>query len=181
MTQDKTIEARHLGQAASCKQEESRFGRWVKASYATAQYERFMPVTIQGLGKLDQDLVIQDRLLIAGLGPFALDGDPMELSRHLTLSYLWVLGAYEVLRAINQQCKESHGASPAVLHVLRQFERLRMPLAKFEPAYRHRNTDSKIAYPALNSEYGIAWEVAPDVFIPRGALSDELLALLETM
>ena len=160
--------------------DEPRFDRWVRASFATAQYEKFMPVTVQGLGRLDHDLFGQDKLVLAGAGPFAPDGDLGALSYHITLSYLWVLGAYEVLRAINQRSKESGHSDQEVLQVLRQYERLRMPLAKFEPANRHKHTDSKIAYPALNPEHGVAWEVAANVFISRGALSGELLALLES-
>lgn len=159
--------------------DEPRFHRWVRASFVTAQYEKFMPVTVQGLGRLDQDLFEQDKLVLAGGGAFAPEGDLGALSYHVTLSYLWVLGAYEVLRAINQRGMESGHADQEVLKVLRQFERLRMPLAKFEAARRHRPTDSKIAYPALNSDHGVAWEVAENVFISRGVLSGEFLALLE--
>lgn len=159
--------------------DEPRFHRWVRASFATALYEEFMPVKVQGLGRLDQDLFEQDKLILAGAGAYAPERDLGALSYHITLSYLWVLGAYEVLRAINQRCIESGRSDQEVLQVLRQFERLRMPLAKFEAANRHRDTDSKIAYPALNSEHGVAWEVAENVFISRGVLSGALLALLE--
>jgi len=160
--------------------DEPRFHRWVRASFVTAQYEEFMPVTVQGLGRLDQDLFEQDELILAGGGAFAPEGDLGALSYHITLSYLWVLGAYEILRVINQRDMQSGHSDQEVLKVLRNFERLRMPLAKFEAARRHRHTDSKIAYPVLNSEHGVAWELADSVFISRGVLSGEFLALLES-
>jgi hypothetical protein len=68
----------------------------------------------------------------------------------------------------------------ALTTLLRKFERLRMPLAKFEAAGRHKKTDLKIAYPALNSQHGIAWQVSENTFISRGELADEFLALLES-
>ena len=54
-----------------------------------------------------------------------------------------------------------------------------MPLAKFEPAERHQKTDFHIAYPVLNSDYGVAWQVSEDAFISRGELADQFLHLLE--
>jgi hypothetical protein len=154
----------------------SRFERWVKASFVTARYEHFMPATVQGLGRIDQILYVEDQRLVSE--PLE-SAEPSDLTLHITLSHLWVLGAYEVLRTIHQRCREGGGVDESVRDVLRRFERLRIPLAKFEPAGRHKETDTKIAYPALNAQYGVAWQVAEDVFIPRGELSDEFLMLLE--
>ena len=154
----------------------SRFERWVKASFVTARYEDHIPVTIQGLGRIDQLLYAEDQRLVSQ--PLE-NAEPSALTLHITLSHLWVLGAYEALRTIHQRCREGTGVDEPVRDVLRRFERLRIPLAKFEPSGRHRETDTKIAYPAINAQYGVAWQVANDVFIPRGELSDEFLVLLE--
>jgi hypothetical protein len=56
-------------------------------------------------------------------------------------------------------------------------ERLRIPLAKMESARKHP-TDNPIAYPAISREFGIAWQIAADVFISRRELSDKLLRLV---
>ena len=140
----------------------------------------YMLVTIQGLGRLDHDLHASDRELLSSTGAFHPDGDVGALSYHITLSYLWVLGAYEVIRAMNQRRREANEDDQGLVALLRKYERVRMPLAKFEPAGRHENTDSKIAYPVLNSEHGVGWQVAPDVFITRGELSDAFLSWLES-
>lgn len=60
-----------------------------------------------------------------------------------------------------------------------EIERLRIPLAKFEPARRFA-TDSPIAYPALmGRDLGVAWHLGPDTFVSRRELSDALLSLVE--
>lgn len=155
-----------------------RFHRWVNSSHTAAKYETFMVVSIQGLGRLDHDLYEQDKLISKNPEALSLGGDPGALSYHITLSYLWVLGAYEVIRSMRQRIKDLGVQDEALTTLLRKFERLRMPLAKFEVAHRHKK-DSRIAYPALNSQYGIAWQVSENTFISRGELADELLALLE--
>ena len=101
------------------------------------------------------------------------------LSYHITLSYLWVLGAYEIIRSIRQRNKKAGLNDEKLTSLLRKFERLRMPLAKFEPANRHKRTDSEIAYPALNDLHGITWQISEEVFISRGELANEFLSLLE--
>jgi len=157
-----------------------RFERWISASFATAQYQVFLPVTVQGLGFLDEELFQKDRLITQGIGSGTTPEATLSFNRHLTVSYLWVLGAYEVIRTIKVRCKESKCPDPEVDRVYENFRRLRVPLAKLEAARGYKTTDAPIAYPALNSQYGIAWQIAEDVFIPRGSLSDDLLALLES-
>lgn len=156
-----------------------RLHRWVNASHTAAKYETFMVISIQGLGRLDHDLYEQDKLISENPEALSLGGDLGALSYHITMSYLWVLGAYEVLRSIRQRIKESGSQDEALTTLLRKFERLRMPLAKFEAATRHKETDSRIACPALNSQHGIAWQVSESTFISRGELANEFLALLE--
>ena len=57
-----------------------------------------------------------------------------------------------------------------------RMERLRVPLAKMGAAKRHP-TDNPIAYPAIDLELGIAWQVAKDTLISRHELPDALLEL----
>jgi hypothetical protein len=57
-----------------------------------------------------------------------------------------------------------------------RLERIRVPLAKMEPARRYP-TDERIAYPTINLERGIAWQIAEDTVVTRRELSDALLEL----
>jgi hypothetical protein len=165
-----------------------RYASWVLASHAVGSVEPFMTVALQGLGRLDAQIIDKDRArLIARNGehPSGLLNEPVELSERLTLSYLWVLGAYEVVRALDQRFRESTNVEARVhsdsCELRRKFERVRMPLAKFEAAKRHKDTDSHVAFPALNERHGIAWQVAEGEFIARAELSDLLLAFLERL
>ena len=108
----------------------------------------------------------------------------IKLTDSFFLSYLWVLGGYELIRTISQRCQERREILGEELnqriHKLKgDFERLRIPLAKMEPAWKHTATDSPIAFPAFHKDLGISWRVSEDLYIPRRQLSDSLLSLFE--
>jgi hypothetical protein len=163
----------------------SRLERWVQASFATAAFEQFMVVVVQGLGRLDVSLVEGDQLFLADFERNRNSvAESLKLNERSTLSYLWVLGAYELVRTICQRFKEARGTfseevATSFEKLKREFNRLRVPLAKMEPASAHKSTDSHIAFPALHPTKGVAWQVAPNVFITRQDLADGLLATLE--
>lgn len=167
----------------SPEQSAIRLERWRRASLSTARFNRNMPATLQGLGLLDCELLVRDSQLVTNQTPFQIDENPMYLARHLTLSYLWILGAYEIVRSMAQQMrinsKQEIAEGSTFSMLLRTFERLRIPLAKFEASNRTARTDFPIAYPALDPMTGISWEVASDVYISRTSLSDELLDYLD--
>jgi hypothetical protein len=109
----------------------------------------------------------------------------VEFSGRLTLSYLWVLGAYEIVRTLDQRTREASAGTPSpvaerITATKHLFERVRIPLAKFKAARRNPN-DSPIAYPAVSPVHGIAWLVADNSFISRRQLSDAFLALLSDL
>lgn len=140
-----------------------------------------MVATIQALGFLDEGLMVVDARYVAGEG--YIDGDKgiLAFSAHVTQSYLWVLGTYEIVRIFRANSRLAGVSKDDQLEGLYEiFTRLRIPLAKFEPAGKHRETDSHVAFPALNSVYGVAWQVAEDTYIARGELSDRFLGYLES-
>ncbi|HIF9218059.1 TPA: hypothetical protein ACX6QF_003603 [Photobacterium damselae] len=157
-----------------------RYKRWVDASPVVQEFDDFMMVTLQGLGKLDARLVVEDANFLATGKPSNPFGD---LSDHITQSYLWVLGAYEIVRSLDQRAREDERFYPEYKDNLQRlkhsFERIRIPLAKFEAARRHRDTDSHIAYPGFNYATGVSWRVAENTWVDRRVLSDEMLVLLE--
>lgn len=163
----------------------TRFERWVNASFSTVQFEQFMVIAVQGLGRLDVSLVEDDESFLADFEQNKYSSvESLKFNERLTLSYLWVLGSYELVRSICQRIKESRAGCPDEVansfgELKKEFNRLRIPLAKMEPASAHVNTDSHIAYPMLHTQKGIAWQVAQNVFITRRDLADRLLATLE--
>jgi hypothetical protein len=162
-----------------------RLERWVKVSIGLGRFEPFMMPLIQSLGRLDVQLCIKDAEVARA---FAIRSnninDPDFLADHITLSYLWVLGAYEAVRTLTQRARDiPDEAPPEVFSRLKEtrsrFARLRVPLAKMEPAAAHKETDSHIAYPALSTQHGIAWQLNETLFVSRKELSDLLLHTLE--
>ncbi|HDG1730732.1 TPA: hypothetical protein RSW70_003596 [Vibrio cholerae] len=156
--------------------------RWVDVSFVVRAFDDFMMFTLQGLGKLDARFIVEDASFLAtgqSLNPFG------DLSDHITQSYLWVLGAYEIVRSLDQRARQDDTFFPEQKDNLQslkhKFERIRIPLAKFEAARRHKDTDSHIAYPGFNTATGVSWQVAADKWVDRRTLSDEMLELLEQM
>ena len=162
----------------------NRIERWVRCSYATVRFEQVMCMTIQSLGRIDASLIEGDELFLADFENTTTSlSEVLKLNDRFTLSYLWVLGSYEVVRTICQRIEENRNGIPDEIvakfnSLKKEFNRLRVPLAKMEAASAHKNTDSHFAYPAINTS-GIAWQVSPDVFITRRDLSDQLLETLE--
>lgn len=141
----------------------------------------------QGLGKLDAQLNWQDekylQLAPPERGTFE---SSLELTDRFVLSRLWVLGAYEGIRALSQRLaarpdQVSSRLRERTIRVKQEFARVRMPLAKLEASGSHKNTDLSEALPALDKRYGISWKVAKRVFVPRGKLSERLLRLLQAI
>jgi len=139
---------------------------------------------LQGLGRLDCQLIAEDlRFLQLTQEARATIRESLRLTDHFTISYLWVLGAYELVRTLDQRCDPDvslHGTelTHRVRSLKHRMERLRVPLAKMEPAKRYPG-DSPIAYPGISSQFGVAWQLAANTFVSRRELSDALLQLAE--
>lgn len=165
--------------------EDSRLEQWVKASISTAKFDAFMMPNIQSLGRLDVNLILEDRRLIKNFDKNRNDLEAnVALTDHVTTSYLWVLGAYEAVRTMTQRTHEnkelvSESMRQEFVRVKKAFNRVRVPLAKMEPAGAHKATDSHIAYPGFDFKSGVAWRVSEDTIITRRDLSDQFLDLLE--
>jgi hypothetical protein len=160
-----------------------RFSKWIDASIAASAVEAFMAPVVQGLGRFDCQL-IQEDVRFTSL-PQNQQTSPDEsdlLMNRFTLSYFWVLAAYELVRTLDEYCRTGATSVPVQFHsriatLKRRMERLRIPLAKMQTARRF-STDSPIAYPALSRDFGVAWQVAQETYITRRELSDALLELL---
>jgi hypothetical protein len=142
---------------------------------------------VQGLGKLDAVFSARDAayLQLPQRERESVERS-VELTERFTESYPWVLGAYEIIRTMDQRVRENAGlvndeTSRLIRDAKHKFERVRVPLAKFEAAKRHSDTDSSVAFPALNPQHGIAWCVADNVFVTRRELSECFMALLRAV
>jgi hypothetical protein len=165
---------------------DERNERWLKVSIGLMRFEEHMMPLVQQLGRLDVRLIQADetwpdRFFRAKLSY----EDSTALHEHITLSYLWVLGAYEFIRtlfdrvATDEAEKTPQEVRNILLEAKHLFARVRMPLAKMEAASKFASEDNAIAYPGMKQGTGVAWQLNPNTVVTRQELSDVLLEALE--
>lgn len=159
----------------------NRRNKWITCQDTLERIHKLMVVPYQGIALIDAQLVVEDKNVING-NPTEFKGD---LGPHLTQSYLWVLGAYEIIRTISQYVDsdqdEDLKAYKDEIRVLKhKFERLRVPLAKFEAA-RKTPDGYTYAYPVIDTALGTCWRISSNEVISRRELSDEFLQLMEKL
>jgi hypothetical protein len=157
--------------------DQARYAEWVQLSHRVRKFEPFMVVAVQGLGQLDAKLAAEDAEYLSDCNSDQDDlAQSLDLTERVTRSYLWVLGAYELVRSIDQRCRNDPSLVSAHVVTLisdtkTQFERVRVPLAKYEPARKFSTTDSTVAFPAIDRAKGVAWSVAAGTIISRDELA----------
>ena len=159
--------------------------RWRNASWSLAGIFPPLMQVVQQLGRLD----IQLRQIDNSIDPYALkqqDPPNFDLTMHLTHSYLWVLGAYEIARAVSQYSASnpdlfSESDKPRITGMKRDIARLRIPLAKFEPARKHRKTDYAFPMPGMSKDQGTVWAVSNNTVISRSLLANSFLDVYENI
>lgn len=165
---------------------DGRNERWLKVSIGLGRFEKTMwPLALQ-LGRLDTRLIQADEVWPDRFFESKLSYEESNaLHEHITLSYLWVLGAYEFIRTLcGRICTDDEQKTPAeVRSILREvkarFARVRIPLAKMEAASKYSDVDSSIAYPGMKRGVGVCWQLNRDTIVTRRELSDSLLHALE--
>jgi hypothetical protein len=159
---------------------DDRFQRWINASSAASVVEPFMIPLVQGLGRFDCHLIQEDaRFAALNQEQSSSVRERALLADRVTLSYFWVLAAYELVRTLDQRWRTGATTLPdefgsRVTALKRRVERLRIPL---ETA-RRSPTESTLAYPTISRDFGVAWHIAQDTYITRRELSDQLLGFL---
>jgi hypothetical protein len=158
-----------------------RLQRWLHASDNVNYIESHMTHLIQGLGRLDCNLIDRDEhiaKLVASVTTFT------EIVEHETLSYLWVLGAYELIRTLSETTTKqpklrSRTDANKAQKVRDEFARIRIPLAKLK-SHRKHEADSSIPFPAISQSLGVYWTMNAVDTITRRSLSEKLLNVLES-
>jgi hypothetical protein len=152
-----------------------RSREWVQLSLRIAELEEPLAVLTQQLGRLDADLSTEAPRVMAvhrSQQPTP-EAAGMALMDHSAFAVLWVFGTYELIRTLDQRLR-AMGREDLVAELRESkllLERVRIPLAKVEPARRHEATDAPWPGMAVHRELGVGWRVAPDTLIPRDQLS----------
>jgi hypothetical protein len=165
---------------------DQRAREWENKSLNLIWIDGRLPAVVRALGRLDSFLRREDRKAVE-------DSDCDDIPNfnliedYLTLSQLWIFGAFELLRSLDQKLKTeipntSANACKRTHDLKLRFARIRMPLAKLEPASSVRHTDEvpKGAGVLANAkEKGWFWQLNSTTYIWRRDLANELLSLLD--
>jgi len=165
---------------------DQRAREWENKSLNLIWIDGRLPAVVRALGRLDSFLRREDRKAVE-------DSDCDDIPNlnliedYLTLSQLWIFGAYELLRSLDQKLKTgipntSANACKRTHDLKLRLARIRMPLAKLEPASSFRHTDEvpKGAGVLANAkEKGWFWQLNSTTYIWRHDLANELLSLLD--
>jgi hypothetical protein len=163
----------------------TRQSRWLKASTAALLIKPEIHGIVRMLGKIDVKLHEEDIRYCALPSDISSITSDQWNNMHdsIALSHLWILGAYELVRTLNQTLATATTSSKEVtdkcLRLKHEFERIRMPLAKLETPKHHHQTDYGVAYAAFDKTYGQGWMVSENDFITRDQLGRGLLEFLE--
>jgi hypothetical protein len=168
---------------------QQRLTRWTKVSHFLPITDIWLTSFLQGAGWLDIDLlgqlpVIEEIYKRQQLTPTPVtDAEIIRFNSHIYQNFLWVLAAYEFIRTLDQACDRATGIpltrKKSIKVLKHKMERIRMPLAKLEPANRYP-ADFRVALPTWQPGKGVGWFVDQTVLILRVDLSDAMLSTLET-
>lgn len=167
-----------------------RYQDWVRVSFRWARDEESayqVPHHVQTLGIVDAELrgIRKPDLFHPEGKPKEDEFGILKMEHYQIKAHLWVLGAYELVRMISQRVREDESlttdAAIETIHkTKKQFERVRIPLAKLEASRKNRKTDFNIAYAGIGPD-GLAWKVADDYIISQEYLSDLLHKMMATI
>lgn len=158
----------------------NRWSEWINSSFCLAQIEPFMIIDAQGLGMLDAELVEEYANLNA---KYQSEQDLLKRNRHFVVSRLWVIGAYELVRSIDERIEKINDrigdeTRKKLAETLTNFTKLRIPLAKFQTSGKK---ERQIARPIWFPSMGVGWKLENDLIFSRKNLGDSLLELLNLL
>jgi hypothetical protein len=139
--------------------ENERRSEWISNSLGLMHIEMLLVGNAQGLGILDVDLIEEFQKLKVNSQS---EKDRLKKLRHITLSELWMMGAYELIRLINDINKQRNFLKENTKEKLKKtltiFTEVRIPLAKFQKEGKEKRLYSKIATKNIfDLEKGLGW------------------------
>lgn len=160
-----------------------RLKEWNELSYNLFDYSMYLSVYTQGLGQLDCELIALDQFMYENDNKNIMDNifnGKLGNEHHKkgvklhTLSNLWVLGVFEIVRIIGGCIK-----SDIVQETKKMFAEIRTPLAKLQAMGKK---DAQIAEPEWYFESkGFSWKISSDEKIYRIDLSNAYLEMLKEL
>ncbi|NWA10209.1 hypothetical protein [Pseudomonas gingeri] len=157
--------------------DDSRYQKWMMPLIYVQGFDMWFYEILNGLARMDAKLVAEDHWMTS-FPEGASRGDSDREKDHYTHSYLWVLGAYELIRTIWQQLNEGkHPHAKTFRKLVEDFEKVRMPLAKLESPRKFKG-NLPIARVAIARPEGVCWILSNKLVVSRIELSDLLIEAL---
>lgn len=168
--------------------EKDRYSEWIENSFGIRFIDILLIGNVRGLGLLDIELIQEfPEIKIDS----QLEEDRLKKLRHITLSELWVMGTYELIRLMKDIVSKdreifSEETKIKLKEVLYIFTEVRIPLVKFQERGYHKPLYSGITQPKFDSVKGMGWEIiisnvkgVSTKIIYRKELGDNFLELLK--
>lgn len=144
---------------------------------------------VQGLGLLNIELTKDFPKLNLNS---KLKSDQLKKLRHITLSELWIMGTYEILRLTKdilvKNTNFSDQSKNKVREILSNFTEIRIPLVKFQKMGKNNRLYSGVTTPTFDSVKGLGWSIHTSnkegvrtKIVYRSDLANEFLQLLKTL
>jgi len=155
--------------------------RWAEVGRIAGKTEPKLSQVLFGLGRQDVKIRAEEQMIQSEL----LDGLPsqhlaLQIIDHATVSYMWVMALYEVVRTLHQRLRAvSPDTAAKVAVAKREFERIRIPMAKLEAASRFPE-DSPFAWPSMDRLKGMSWYLSGELMISRAELAELFLSTVES-
>ena len=139
-----------------------RRSEWMNSSFAFMNVEMLLLGEVQALGELDAELIEELHKIKINS---KLEEDLKIKRRYFLLSKLWILGAYELIRFLNDIDKKRNSLSEntklKLNEVLTTFTKVRVPLAKFQKAGKDKTLYDGLADSFIDSNKGVGWIIYP--------------------
>jgi|GEM_PF-2661363 len=165
-----------------------RYGQWVRASIAWMTAPQKVSTAfynVQLLGLVDARVYGKNLSDYHNSDGWICDNNGVMLrERDMILVDLWLFGAYEFIRTVEERYRGNtdsgvHQAWLKIRETAEAFRRVRIPLAKSEPA-RGYESDG-VSAPTGCGSNGFGWSVGKDTVILQRELSDKFLQMLQTV
>ncbi len=172
--------------------DKNRYSKWIENSLNLRWIDFLLVDNAQGLGILDVELIEEFPNLKINS---SLEADRLKKLRHITISELWMIGAYELVRLIDRIANRYNSmiqdvTKKEIKQTLGIFTQIRIPCIKFEKPGKEHTLYSQIADSFLDQVNGVGWKIYPAIvkekrvkerqtkLIYRKELGDILLKLL---
>ncbi len=169
---------------------EDRHDEWIKSSYSIRYFDLMLVGNAQGLGLVDVELITEFPTLKLDA---QLEQDKLRKLRHITLCELWAMGAFELIRLMDEMVPKhtdlfSKDTIKEIKKVKKIFSEVRTPLVKFRKHGRGQQSYSGVPWFTFHPTKGYGFKLyltkknkIETKVVYRITLSDSLLNLFKRL